>query len=270
ATGFAMAAFLLTWLLREVPLRATAPAEGIGESFASPREDRSDRELERIMSAVASGRMRTEIYGRIVDAAGLDLTSAEAWLLGRVATQGRTGALGPPGTASRGEIALRTARLLERGYRTVALEDDRIELRGAGLRVHGQLVEAGRAELTRLIADAHPPADEVNDVLRRLAASLLADMPKEPAVDGSAGVGAARTSWAAERAAAVAPAGADPYGVGEGGERAAFEAASGTDQEGGPLRAFHTMKAVFQVEGDGRVDPVRGAVDAAPLHAVVR
>src|SRR4051794_4608619 len=59
ATGFAIAAFLLTWLLREVPLRAAAPGEGIGESFASPREDRSDHELERIISAVAGGRMRT-------------------------------------------------------------------------------------------------------------------------------------------------------------------------------------------------------------------
>jgi EmrB/QacA subfamily drug resistance transporter len=192
ATGFAIAAFLLTWLLREVPLRATAPAEGIGESFASPREDRSDRELERIMSGVASGRMRSEIYGRIVGAAGLDLTSAEAWLLGRVATQGRLDGLGPPRTAGPEEVALLTARLLERGYLTVDLEDDRIELSDAGLRVHGHLVEAGRAELTRLIADVHPPDDEVNDVLRRLAASLLADMPKEPAVDGSTLAGAAR------------------------------------------------------------------------------
>src|SRR5262249_56780306 len=66
ASGFAVAAFLLTWLLREVPLRGTAPAEGIGESFASPREDRSDRELERIISAIAGGRMRTGDYLRIV------------------------------------------------------------------------------------------------------------------------------------------------------------------------------------------------------------
>ena len=39
AAGFAIAAFLLTWLLREVPLRETSPAEGIGESFAAPHDD---------------------------------------------------------------------------------------------------------------------------------------------------------------------------------------------------------------------------------------
>ena len=38
AGGFAIAAFLLTWLLREVPLRETSATEGIGESFAAPRE----------------------------------------------------------------------------------------------------------------------------------------------------------------------------------------------------------------------------------------
>jgi hypothetical protein len=178
ATGFAIAAFLLTWLLREVPLRATAPGEGIGESFASPREDRSDHELERIISSVAGGRMRTEIYRRIVAASGLDLTPAEAWLLSRIATEGRIDGLGPARTADPEEVALLTARLLQRGYLTFEIEQGRIELSDTGLREYEKLVEAGRAELTHLIADTRPPEDEVNDILRRLAASLLADMPK--------------------------------------------------------------------------------------------
>ena len=181
ATGFAIAAFLLTWLLREVPLRSTAPAEGIGESFASPRQDRSDRELERIISAVAGGRMRTDVYRRIVAASGLDLTPAEAWLLSRIGSEDRIDGLGPPRTASPGEVALLTARLLERGYLTVGLEGDRIELSHAGSGVYEKLVEAGRAQLTILIGDMHPPDDEVNGVLRRLAASLLADMPRDGA-----------------------------------------------------------------------------------------
>jgi len=187
AAGFAVGAFLLTWLLREVPLRATAPAEGIGESFASPREDRSDHELERIISAVAGGRMRTEIYRRIVDAAELDLTEAEAWLLSRIAVEGSIDDLGPPRSASPEEIARLTARLLENGYLAVDLDGDRIVLTETGARAYQQLVEAGRAELTGLIADAAPPDDEVNGVLRRLAVSLLADMPKRPAVDVVAG-----------------------------------------------------------------------------------
>jgi EmrB/QacA subfamily drug resistance transporter len=179
ATGFAIVAFLLTWLLREVPLRSTAAAEGIGESFASPREDRSDHELERIISGVASGRMRTEIYRRIVDGSGLDLSPAEAWLLGRIASEGRIDGLGPPRSASPEEIALVTATLLERDYLTFDLEQGRIELSAMGVREYGRLVEAGRAELTQLIAETRPPDDEVNEILRRLAVSLLADMPRD-------------------------------------------------------------------------------------------
>jgi EmrB/QacA subfamily drug resistance transporter len=179
AAGFAIAAFLLTWLLREVPLRATARAEGIGESFASPRDDRSDHELERIVSAVATGRKRTEIYGRIVETSGLDLTPAEAWLLSRIGVEARIEGVGPPRSTNPQEVALLTARLLQRGYLIIDLDGDLIELSDTGLVAHEQLVEAGRAELTRLIADAHPPEDEVNDILRKIAASLLTDMPKE-------------------------------------------------------------------------------------------
>ena len=115
AAGFAIAAFLATWLLREVPLRSTAPAEGIGESFASPREDRSDRELERILSSIASGGMRAEIYQRILDQSGVELATAEAWLLGRLATSDTLEHAQPRATTPE-EVAALTAGLLHRGY----------------------------------------------------------------------------------------------------------------------------------------------------------
>src|SRR6266498_1757616 len=84
------------------------------------------------------------------------------------------------------------------------------------------------------------------------------------------------------RAYCSAPAAADLRVVGEGGESAAFEAASEADQECGPLGAavMHELDglppvavceqqhclfaAVFQVEGDRRADPFWGAADAAP------
>jgi hypothetical protein len=178
ASGFAVVAFLLTWLLREVPLRATAPAEGIGESFASPREDRSDRELERIISAIATGRTRTAIYRRIVDESRLELGPSEAWLLGRLATVG-TLEHDPPRAAMPEKIALLTARLLERGYVALDPAGDGLELSERGRQAYAKLVDAGRAELTRLIADMHPPDDEVVVILRRLAVSLLADLPRD-------------------------------------------------------------------------------------------
>jgi pimeloyl-ACP methyl ester carboxylesterase len=177
AAGFAIAAFLLTWLLREVPLRATAPAEGIGESFASPREDRSDRELERIISSITSGRMRTDIYRRIVAESGVELTPAEAWLLGRLTTADTLEHLQPRITTPE-EVARLTASLIHRGYLTIDSEGSRLELSERGEQARTALVEAGRAELTRIVAGTHPPEEEVAPIMRRVAASLLADIPR--------------------------------------------------------------------------------------------
>jgi EmrB/QacA subfamily drug resistance transporter len=177
AGGFAVGAFLLTWLLREVPLRSTASAEGIGETFASPREDRSDRELERIISSIANGRSRDQIYRRIVDDAELELTPGEAWLLGRLATAGTLEH--PPKGGEPEQVAVLTARLLEEGYLVYVPADGRLELTEQGRLAHARLAESGRAELTRLIAPVHPPGDEVGVILRRVAVSLLAEMPRD-------------------------------------------------------------------------------------------
>ncbi|HEY2310654.1 MAG TPA: MDR family MFS transporter [Gaiellaceae bacterium] len=178
AGGFAVVAFLLTWLLREVPLRATSPAEGIGESFASPRENRSDLELERILSSIASGRTRVETYQRIVDESHLSLTPAQAWLLTRLATVGVLEHPLPKATSPE-EVAALTADLIHGGYLTIDLTG-RLELSEQGRNAEAALVEAGRAVLTRIAVDIDPPEQEVASILRRLAVSLLADIPKSP------------------------------------------------------------------------------------------
>ena len=41
------------------------------------------------------------------------------------------------------------------------------------------LVEAGRSVLNRIARDVDPPQEEVADILRRLAISLLADIPRD-------------------------------------------------------------------------------------------
>jgi EmrB/QacA subfamily drug resistance transporter len=178
AAGFAIVAFLLTWLLREVPLRKTSPAEGIGESFAAPREARSDRELERILSSIANGRMRTETYQRIIDHSHLQLTPAEAWLLSRLATSG-TLEHGKTSATTPEEVAALTADLIHRGYFAIDPSSGRLELSGQGEQSYAALVESGRAVFTSIASDLHPPGEEVADILRRLATSLLAEIPRD-------------------------------------------------------------------------------------------
>ena len=180
AAGFAIAAFLLTWLLREVPLRGTSATEGIGESFAAPSEGRSDRELERIISSIASGSMRTETYQRIVDDSRVELTPAEAWLLGRLATSGTLEHGETKGTTPE-RVAALTADLLYRGYLTFDPASGCLELSEQGRQANAALVEAGRAVLTNIAAGIDPPEEDVAPILRRLAVSLLADIPKDVA-----------------------------------------------------------------------------------------
>src|SRR5438552_2692866 len=90
------------------------------------------------------------------------------------------------------------------------------------------------------------------------------------------------------RLVSLAPAATDLRVVGKGGERTAFEPASQADQDRGPLGAAvvneldrlppvrvreqqHCLSAAaFQIEGDGRADPFRRALDASPAHPVVR
>ena len=163
-----------------MPLRETSATEGIGESFAAPRDDRSDRELERILSSIASGRMRTETYQRIVDESRVELTPAEAWLLGRLATSGTLEHSQTKATTPE-EVAALTAELLHRGYLTIEPASGRLELSEQGRQAYAALVEAGRSVLTRIAADIDPPEEEVADILRRLAISLLADIPRDAA-----------------------------------------------------------------------------------------
>jgi EmrB/QacA subfamily drug resistance transporter len=180
ASGVAVVAFALTWLLPDVPLRDTAPSAGVGESFAAPRDDSSERELERIISSIARGDTRTRIYRETIARAGLDLTPPETWLLGRLRDR-------RPATVLdlADEFAVpaeRVEALAQKLERRGLVSDGTgpVDLTDAGRAALAKLVEAGRAELTALLEHWHRPDDqELAPVLRRVAASLVAEIPDE-------------------------------------------------------------------------------------------
>jgi hypothetical protein len=58
AAGIAVVGFAIAWLLPELRLRATAQAAGVGEGFASPRDDDALREIERSLSVLAGREQR--------------------------------------------------------------------------------------------------------------------------------------------------------------------------------------------------------------------
>jgi hypothetical protein len=84
AAGVAALGLVLTLLLREIPLRGMVPAEGLGESFAMPRDATSLAELERIVRVLIARENRWRVYADLARRSGLDLPAPELWLLARL------------------------------------------------------------------------------------------------------------------------------------------------------------------------------------------
>jgi DNA-binding MarR family transcriptional regulator len=178
----AAAAFLLSWLLPEVPLRRSIATPGTGEALAVHEHRTSLQELQRSLAKLASRENRADLYRTLAGRAGLDLAPRACWLIYRLAE--RPGATLDSVCA---DLKVAPARVEE------ALE----ALAGAGLvgpvagsRTPLVLTDAGRAAIERLSAarrtgltellegwdlDAHP---EVEAMVRQLAHALLADDEK--------------------------------------------------------------------------------------------
>jgi hypothetical protein len=186
ASAIALTAFGLSWLLRDVPLRktASAPTEGVGETFAVPGEQSSARELERIAGSHVSGAERHHFCRRARHATKPALSSFELYLLAQVGKRGRTTVRDIAGEADvdDDQIASVAAQLEGRGL--VVDDGARIALTPVGRGTLTQIVESGRAELSERCAIWQCDDDpEASAALRRVAVSLVEQVP---ARDGSA------------------------------------------------------------------------------------
>jgi EmrB/QacA subfamily drug resistance transporter len=153
----ALAAFLISWLLREVPLRTSVRPAGATESFAMPRDATSLHEMERIVDSLTQRENRWRVYERLAELAGVDLEPAELWQLARLG-EGRE--LEP----------------LE-GLRRRGLADG-AALTPAGRALLDRVQAARRAGLAELIAAWEPEEhEEVRDLLDRLSRELVAEPP---------------------------------------------------------------------------------------------
>jgi MFS family permease len=142
--------FLVTWLLEERPLRRTVADQGLGDSFAAPRDPTSMDELEARLSSLARRENRHLVYHRLATEAGLDLDARETWLLLRLAADDE-------------DPARRADELVAQldGLRRRSLsEPDRPELTPAGRAAAARIAEIRCAEIRRLLEgwkpDEHP------------------------------------------------------------------------------------------------------------------
>ena len=176
AIPVALVAFVLSWFLREVPLRATSSV-GLGEGLgATPPARSSVDEVERSLARLGGADIRRRGYERLTAMAGLDLTAGSSWILTRLAKQGPVA----------GEELARQAnvtvdygrpyvdRLTAEGM--VVRANGRLELTDAGRAAADRLFAARREGLRELLADLSPEQyAELGELLTRLSRAMLGE-----------------------------------------------------------------------------------------------
>jgi len=176
AVPIALVAFVLSWFLREVPLRATSSV-GIGEGVgAAPPERSSAEEVERSLVRLGGEDLRRRGYERLATLAGLDLPAGSCWILTRLARQGPVAG---EELARQANVTMDHGRpyvdrlvsedMLVRSNGTLVLTD-------AGRAAADRLFAARREGLRELLADWSPEEyAELGDLLTKLSRELLGD-----------------------------------------------------------------------------------------------
>ena len=180
-------AFLLSWTLKELPLRATSRAPDPADTLAPtarPSVRDSSQEMERAITELLRRERRHTVYGEMVAAAGLPLSPRAGWLLLRV---GEHADLDRPGLArllrlSAGELDRRLADLTAAGY--LAPGDGRpLLLTGAGEAAYQALLRARTDRLRHLCADWEPHRYPALDALLTRITHQLAASGDKPGAD---------------------------------------------------------------------------------------
>jgi DNA-binding MarR family transcriptional regulator len=182
AAAVTLVAFALTWLLQEVPLRATARAPEAGRVLEPAADDDALRRVEASLSRLAARENRWQRYEDFAQRAGIELTPPQLWLFARlgervpVSEEDLVAQLGVP----QGQLTPLLANLRERGLATGG-DGTALSLTEAGVHMHEQLVAARREGLRRHLAgfdpDEHP---ELRRALDRLAHDVIGAIPAPP------------------------------------------------------------------------------------------
>jgi DNA-binding MarR family transcriptional regulator len=187
AAAIGVAAFALTWLIKELPLRETVATAGVGEAFAVPKDTDPLAELARELSILGRRETAGRMLERFAIRAGVDLAPAETWLLARLH---RDPHLDLPSLAD--AYGIDPARL-DRALRR--LEEDGLvvdvgtgsrpshPLTPAGTQTFDHLVGYGRDRLNELSSGWEPEQHpELRELIDALAREFLDTAPEREAV----------------------------------------------------------------------------------------
>jgi EmrB/QacA subfamily drug resistance transporter len=177
AAPIAAVAFVLSWFLKELPLRQTAGAADLAEGLGAASAQRTSvGEIERALLRLADGDMRRRGYERIAELAGLGVPGGSCWVLAHLAKHGQI-----KGTDLAAEAGVTVEygrpyvdRLAEKGW--VRREDGILILTDAGRGAADQVFAARREGLERLLAGWSPEQHaDLAVMLDRLSRALLGE-----------------------------------------------------------------------------------------------
>jgi EmrB/QacA subfamily drug resistance transporter len=177
AAAVALVAFVLSWFLREVPLRTTAATADLGDGLGAAAPERSSiDEVERALAKLASADLRRRGYERLAERAGIDLPAGSCWIITRLAKQGPV-----PGE----ELARQANVTVEYGRpyvdklvaeSMVVRADGTLRLTDAGRAAADRLFAARREGLHELLAHYSPEQNaDLADLLTKLSRALLGE-----------------------------------------------------------------------------------------------
>jgi len=173
-------AFVLTFLLKEIPLRSGARFEDIGDSFAMPRDPTSLEELERIVTKLAGRETRWGVYERLARELELSLRPDEIWLLGRLAELDREVSRDAISVARRSDpkaFRRNLDALVTGGYVSLA-DEHRPRLTEAGNQLRGRIEESRKSGFAKILRDWAPETHaDAKILIERLVHSFVSEPP---------------------------------------------------------------------------------------------
>jgi EmrB/QacA subfamily drug resistance transporter len=183
AAPVALLAFLLSWLLKEEPLRGSVTApDGTQTLATNPVQRSSYDEVCRALSVLGTRAGRREIYRTITRRAGCDLLPAASWLLLRIRKYGR---VEPALLAQRVPVplpvVLEAARQVEERHLAVRRGLDLV-LTGQGREVAERLARARQESLAELLGDWWSPGrpTDLDQLVEELTAELCGSDAEHP------------------------------------------------------------------------------------------
>ncbi len=182
AAIIAAVGFVLTWFLKEIPLRDVTGTDTIAESFAMPRDATSLEELQQILARMSSHRHLWETYQRISARLKVKMQPDEIWLLIQLCRQDRAPDLDRLATdfsIPLETLATVSERLQQQALATRTSNDDLVATE-KGRQAFEHIVEGFRQRLARFVQRwATEDHSEVRTLLESFARDLVNELPRE-------------------------------------------------------------------------------------------